>query len=160
MSGYPYSFCPMDKPEHGWKLLCPLGEPETWLESLLSAERAKYMAGTAKKLASATKLNPCHPDRGRATLSEAKGSKGEWKDPGAVSFAMPHQGVFTRHCASESRAHRAPHLFADHRSARFCLAILLHTSGPTIDSSLTITSAEIVLFYKVVQLKDSKKIGE
>ncbi len=37
----------------------------------------------------------CHPDRVRATLSEAEGSKGGWKGPDILSSAMPHQGVLT-----------------------------------------------------------------
>jgi hypothetical protein len=36
---------------------------------------------------------PCHPDRSRATLSRAKGSEGEWKDPGAVSCAIVQQSA-------------------------------------------------------------------
>jgi hypothetical protein len=38
----------------------------------------------------------CHSYRGRTTLSEAEGSKDEWRKPDALSCAMPHQGVLSR----------------------------------------------------------------
>jgi hypothetical protein len=40
---------------------------------------------------------PCHSERSRAT----KGSKGEWRNPDALSCAMPHQGVLPRHFYSD-----------------------------------------------------------
>jgi hypothetical protein len=40
--------------------------------------------------------NPVIPTDSRTTLSLAKGSKAEWRDPDTLFCAMPHQGVRTR----------------------------------------------------------------
>jgi hypothetical protein len=43
-------------------------------------------------------FKPCHPDRDRTT----RGSKGEWKDPGTLSYTVTHQGVLTTNLGAQA----------------------------------------------------------